>query len=151
MLDLMDATTHLVPWDVPFAEARDPSVTLITEQGRESAEVVVFVVAPHGLDEYPKYLVRFDKVLAVLCYEESLALGRGYPGLPNPQASVCAYLWPDSPWLRASRGWAEFSHWPEPHHYVIFGGDSIVELLASGEPEVERIDERRVFETKHEV
>lgn len=147
----MDTVTHLVRWDVPFAEARHPSVTLITEQGHESADVAVLVVAPHGIDAYPKYLVRFDKVLAMLCYEEALALDRGYGSLAGVQPSVCAYLWADSPWLRASRGRAEFLQWPDLRHYVVFGGDSIVELLASGEPRVERLDERTVLETKHEV
>lgn len=147
----MDATTHLVRWDVPFAEARHPSVTLITEQGRECANVAVLVVAPHGLDEYPKHLVRFDKVLAVLCYEEALPLDRGYGSLAGAQPSVCAYLWVDSPWVRASRGRAEFLQWPELRHYVVFGGDSIVELLASGEPEMKRIDKITVLETKHAV
>jgi hypothetical protein len=145
----MDTIADLTPWDMPFAEARDPSVSLITEHGGDVASIIV---APHGIDQYPKYLVRFDKVLAVLCYEEALALDRGYPGLPNLPSSVCAYLWADSPWLRASRGRAvDFLQWPDLQHYLIFGGDSIVELLASGAPYVERIDERRVLEAKHEV
>ena len=150
-LDLMDATTYLVPWDVPFAKSGPlyPSVSLITEQFGSSATVVV---APHGTDQYPKYLVRFDKVLAALYYEEALALRGEYPAVvADAPTSGCAYLWPDSPWLRASRGWAEFLQWPEPQHYVIFGADDVVELLASGESKVERIDEKTVLETKHEV
>jgi hypothetical protein len=109
----MNTTTRLVRWDVPFAEARHPSVTLITEQGRERADVAVLVVASHGLDGYPKYLVRLDKVLAVLSYEEALPLDRGYGPLAGVQPAGCAYLWEDSPWLGASRGQAEFLQWPE--------------------------------------
>ena len=148
MLDLMDATTHLVPWDVPFAPSEHPSVSLITEQFGSSATVVI---APHGIDQYPKYLVRFDKVLAALYYEEALALRGKYPAVADGQTSGCAYLWPDSPWLGASRGWAvDFLRWPDLSHFVFFGGDDVVELLACGAT-VERIDEKRVIETKHEV
>jgi hypothetical protein len=145
----MDTATNLVRWDVPFAEARDPSVSLITEQG---GDVATLIVAPHGIDQYPKYLVRFDKVLAVLCYEEALDLDRGYRTLTGLQTSVCAYIWEDSPWLRPSRGYAvEFLQLPDLQHYLVFGGDSVVELLASSASKVARIDERTVLETKHEV
>jgi hypothetical protein len=144
----MDTVTDLVRWEVPFAEGRDPSVSLITEKG---GDVATLVVAPHGIDQYPKYLVRFDKALAVICYEEALDLDRGYKALTGIERSVCAYLWVDSPWLRASNGWAEVLRLPDLRHYLVFGGDSIVELLASGESKVEQIDERRVIETTHEV
>ena len=144
----MDATTHLVPWDVPFAQSEHPSVSLITEQFGSSATVVV---APHSTDQYPKYLVRFDKVLAALYYEEALGLRGEYPAVAGVQTRGCAYLWPDSPWLRRSHGWAvDFLQWPDLQHYVVFGADDVVELLATGAT-VERIDERRVIETKHEV
>jgi hypothetical protein len=145
----MHATTNLVPWDVPFAESEHPSVSLITEQFGGSATLVV---APQGIDQYPKYLVRFDKVLAALYYEEALALRGKYPAVAGARASGCAYLWPDSPWLGASHGWAvDFLRWPDLRHYIVFGADDVVELLASGVSKVERIDEKTVFETKHEV
>jgi hypothetical protein len=95
--------------------------------------------------------VRFDKVLAALYYEEALGLRGEYPAAADAQISGCAYLWPDSPWLRASQGWVvDFLQWPDLQHFIIFGADDVVELLASGAT-VERIDERRVIETKHEV
>jgi len=37
------------------------------------------------------------------------------------------------------------------HHYLIFGGDSIVEVIALGEPQIERVDQRMIIEVKHEV
>ncbi|MBI5799792.1 MAG: hypothetical protein HZA92_03565 [Verrucomicrobia bacterium] len=145
----MDATTNLVPLDVPFAQSEHPSVSLITEQFGSS---VIVVVAPHGTDQYPKHLVRFDKVLVALYYEEALGLRGKYPVVAGAQSSGCAYVWPDSPWLRASHGWAvDFLKWPDLRHYIIFGADDVVELLAAGAPRVERIDERCVIETKHEV
>src|SRR6516162_3212017 len=97
----MSTTGHLVRWDVPFAKASHPSVSIITENG---GDVISLVVAPAGLEKYPQFLVRFDKVLALLCYEEALALGRDYPEAAGVSSDGCAYLWPDSPWLRASHG-----------------------------------------------
>lgn len=145
----MDVTTNLVPWDLPFAQSEHPSVSLITEQFGRTA---ILVVAPHGTDRYPKYLVRFEKVLAALYYEEALGLRGKYPVVADAQISGCAFLWPDSPWLRASHGWAvDFLKWPDLRHYIVFGADDVVELLASGESKVERIDEKTVLETKHEV
>ena len=145
----MNTATDLVRWDVPFAGSRDPSVSLITERG---GDVVILVVAPHGIDQYPKYLIRFAKVLGFLCHEEALDFDRGYRALTGLEASVCAYVWADSPWLRASRGYAlEFLRLPDLQHYLVFGGDSIVELLASGASKVERIDKKTVIETKYEV
>ena len=148
----IDSVAGFVCWNVAFAEARSPSVSLITEQGEQGTDTATLVVCPHGIDQYPKYLVRFNKVLAALCYEESLALERGYPRCSDTHASGCAYLWADSPWLRASHGWAvDFLQWSDLKHYLIFGGDTIVEILAAGGSNVERIEKRTVIETKHEI
>lgn len=144
----MDTTTELVRWDVPFAEARDPSVSLITEQG---GDAVMLVVAPSGIDKYPKYLIRFERVLVSLCHEEAVALDRNCRSLSGIERSVCAYVCSDSPWLPASRGFAELLELSDLQHYLVFGGDSIVELIASGQPKVERLDGKRVIESRYEV
>jgi hypothetical protein len=144
----MRTVTDLARWEVPFAEARDPSVSLITERGGDAA---MLVVAPMGIDRYPKYLVRFDRVLVSLCYEETVSLDRDYRSLTGIEPSVCAYVWTGSPWLRASSGTAELHELLAVQHYLVFGGDSIVELIASGQPKVERLDSHRVIEARHEV
>lgn len=140
--------TDLVRWDVPFAEARDPSVSLITEQGGDAASLVI---APRGIDQYPKYLVRFERVLISLCCDEIAALDRNYHSLTGIDPSVCAYLWSDSPWLRACGAVAEFYGLSDVRHHLVFGGDSIVELISSGQPKIERLDSPRVIETRYEV
>ena len=144
----MRTVTDLVRWEVPFAEGRDPSVGLITERGGDAA---MLVVAPSGTDQYPKYLVRFDRVLVSFCYEEAVALARDYHALTGIEHSVCAYLWSDSPWLRASSGVADLLGLSDLQHYLVFGGDSIVELIASGQPKIERLDSPRVIELRDEV
>ena len=144
----MQAVTDLVRWDVPFADARDPSVSLVLEHGGDAA---VLIVAPSGIDQYPKYLVRFERVLVSLCHEEAVALARDYHSRSGVERSVCAYLCPGSPWVDASRYWTELSGLSQLQHYLIFGGDSIVELVAAGQPTVEQIQEKRVIESRYEV
>jgi hypothetical protein len=144
----MERTPDLLPWPVPFARARHPSVSLITEQGGDAA---ILVVAPTGVDQYPKYTVRFGKALALLCFEEAYSLDRGYRALTGLDQSVCAYLWPRSACLESYRRGGEVFGWKDMQHYLVFGGDSIVEIVAAGEPEVHRHDERAVIETKHQV
>lgn len=144
----MSTVADLVRWDVPFAEVRDPSVSLIAEQGGDAA---ILVVAPCGVDKYPKYLVRFDRVLVSLCCEEVVSLGRDYQSLRGIEHRTSAYLWKESPWLQASRAFAELLELSELQHYLVFGGDSIVELIASGQPKVERLDSPKMIETRYEV
>ena len=43
----MDTAADLVRWDVPFAAAKDPSVSVVTEQGGDAATLIV---APDGID-----------------------------------------------------------------------------------------------------
>lgn len=144
----MDTAAELVRWDVPFAGARDPSVSLITEQG---GDAVTLVVAPLGIDRYPKHLVRFDKVITLLCYEEAFAFDRGHRALSGIAPDCCACLWTDSPWMKSYRKGTEVFDWKDLQHYLVFGGDSVVELIASGPPKVDRLDERRLIETKYEA
>ena len=143
--------TEIVRWNVPFAEARCPSVSVITENNGGS---VLVVVAPHGIDKYPKFLVRFKNVVTLLCFEEMCAFDRGYGFDAAHRAEYCAYRWIASPWLQSYSALpAILLNAPQEnlHHYLIFGGDSIVEVVALGEGKVERIDAKIVLETKHEV
>jgi hypothetical protein len=147
----MPASTDLIRWDVPFAEAKYPSVSIITEKG---GIIVTLVVAPGRIDPYPKYLVRFECVIALLCYEEAFAFERGYRALTRSEENLCAYKWIGSPWLDAYRKGEAFvmQGGKGPlEHYLVFGGDSIVELVVSEEPKIERLDEKATIVTKHEA
>ena len=141
----MDVVSNLVPWDVAFAQAKYPSVSIITEQG---GDVVTLIIAPKGIDQYPKYSVRFNKVITLICYEEAFCLDRGHRIPPH---GGCAYLWCDSPAVQSYRRGEDIFSWRDLQHYLIFGGDSIVELIASGQPKIERLDQRQIVEVKHEL
>ncbi|MDB6124774.1 MAG: hypothetical protein JWQ71_3767 [Pedosphaera sp.] len=139
---------NLIRWNVPFADKCYPSVSLITEQG---GNVVVLVIAPDGIDKYPKYIVRAERVTAVLCYQEAFAPDRGCRASTRREDRTCAYQWIDSPWLQSYRDGEEIFMWGSLLHYVILGGDSIVEFIAPGEPTIERIDSSTILETKLKV
>jgi hypothetical protein len=144
----MERTPDLIQWQVPFARARHPSVSVITQQGGDAA---ILLVAPTGVDQYPKYAVRFGKVLALLCFEEAYSFDRGYGALVGLDRSVCAYVWPTSPWRESYRRGAEVFGWDDLQHYLVFGGDSIVEIVAAGKPDVERHVKKAEIETKNQV
>jgi len=117
--------TKLIRWETPFTEARCPSVgLLITSKGIE-VDILKAVVAPGGIDEYPKYLVDFGRVIAFTCFEEAHSPERGF------------YHTGDTP--------VSFAH------YVIFGGDNNVEVITPDTPAVEVIEEKIVLKIEYEL
>jgi hypothetical protein len=119
-----------------------------------SGSDVTLIVAPDGLGAYPQYLVRFGQVVTLLCYEETCAIDRGYGGLVRSEYDLSAYRWITSQWLQHYRVLEDiyFNKSPEKlHHYLLFGGDSVVEVIALGEPQVERVDQKMTIEVKYEV
>jgi len=122
---------------------------------RESdAEDFTIVVAPvsqnHPKDNYPKYLLRFEKVITLLFYDEACASHRLYYQMSGWTRGVRAYRWIGSPWLEGYKG----CFWPDRdklHHFVILGDGNLVEVISVGEPEIERVDTKRFVEVKHEV
>ena len=153
----MDAATNtdLVRWNAPFADWREMSVWTIAEGDFQSFTVVVAPLSEkHPKENYPKYLVRFESMIAFLTYEESSSLNRYSGHLMSLSGWVCghrAYDWVSSPWAKSCRGYAEFRQWEEPRHYLILGDDSIVEAVSSHKPKIERVDAKRIIEVRHEV
>ncbi|SFN37590.1 hypothetical protein [Dokdonella immobilis] len=121
-------------WDTPFKEDRDPSVGLITENGGETNATLV--VAPNGLDVYPKFLVRFSGVLAASYCEEAgaiVSLGQEYA-----PKDFCCYLWRSSPQVDSYRQIIFYAEL-DLRHYIIFGGDNIASVVCTGEPIIEEV------------
>jgi hypothetical protein len=145
-----ESKADLVRWDVPFANGQVPSVGCITDP---NGSKVVLVVRPQGIGRYPQYLVRFSDVVLLFCYEETCAIKRDWDTLPRSESGLCAYRWITSPWLQHYRVLEDiqFNKSGKLHHYILLGGDSIVELIALGEPTVERVDTKTIIEMKYEV
>ena len=107
--------TKLIRWETPFTEARCPSVgLLITSKGIE-VDILKAVVAPGGIDEYPKYLVDFGRVIAFTCFEEAHSPERDFGSAEIGETGLCAYRYLDSPWLQSYVSWQGFlSHGRHP-------------------------------------
>jgi hypothetical protein len=146
----MKSKFDLVRWETPFTDARGPSVTLLPDPGG----LVSLVVSPDGIDCYPKYLVEFNG--DVVAYREE---DESFP--PVPPAEIrsdpsvgCAYLWAGSPWLRQYEQWHEYFEQylgGELRHFIVSGGDFIVEILAVGEPVISEIPGPRVFQVSYQA
>ena len=131
-------------WQTPFTFATHPSVSLITEPDGEGTALLV--VAPGGLDTYPKYVVRFSHVFSITCGEEAgflLQLGQDC----SPSKAV-AHIWASSPYA-ASYAETIFGYGLEVCHYVIFGGDNIASVVAGAPPVIETVTEPREITVRY--
>ena len=121
-------------WDTPFASKRFPSVNIEPAKG-SVAEISVRVRCRGAT-----YKVQFKFAASFKCTDESIFPVDRFNRLPRSGDSCC-YLWKESPWCRefgeclaqleATYGCSTL------RHYVILGGDNVVEVLAVSNPTVE--------------
>ncbi|HYR74348.1 MAG TPA: hypothetical protein VEM96_00775 [Pyrinomonadaceae bacterium] len=146
--------SKLIRWETPFTDKRYPSVGLLVSPRPNRTDSLTAVVAPDGLDTYPKYLVNFGDVIAFTCMEEAF-----HPEL-HPDAKVfdepglSAYQYLESDWLKAYENGVHFvagGHLGPFYHYAIFGADNNVEVITPTVPTVDRIDEKKLLVIECEV
>ena len=102
----------------------------------DGEQTALLVVAPGGLDAYPKYIVRFTKVFAVTCSEEAgFVLDLGQEHGPS---EVSAHVWDASPHAAAYAN-TVFGVGVEVRHYVVFGADNIASVVCGSTPDIEVI------------
>jgi hypothetical protein len=140
------ANTTATIWETPFTFSPFPSVGLVMEpDGDDSA---LLVIAPGGLDAYPKYLVRFTKVFAASCGKEAgfvLDLGQ-----EKSSKNVVAHIWHASPQAAAYSD-TVFGADLEIRHYVVFGGDNIASIISGELPIIETINKPDELVIRHAV
>ncbi len=136
-------------WDVPFRRDVCPSVSLIFEPEGESTAALV--VAPGGLDAYPKYIVRFSSVYAITCEEEAQSV----TDLGEAPQGDCAYVWADSPYAASYHElFPDFAfRGGEGHirHYIVLGGDNFTSVVSASEPTIELVDGPMTITVAHAV
>jgi len=151
--------SKIVRWETPFTDAFYPSVVLLatpfpsfSKKGL-SAKVII---APDGIDKYPKFLVNFGEVLAFTCMDEACCPERDFSSAAFDEKItgakfVCALQWLDSPWLKSYEG----CHDPESEgkfsHYLIFGGDYNVEVITQNLSEIKVVEDKHILEMQCEV
>ena len=146
--------SKLVRWETPFTEAQFPSVGLLITTKPDGADIVKAVVAPHGIDRYPKYLVNFGEALAFTCMEEANAPRMDYVSAElEDENKICAYEFLDSPWLRSyePQRYVVRANEVTFSHYLIFGGDNNVEVITPDEPTIETISQKATLKIEYEL
>jgi hypothetical protein len=140
--------SKLIRWETPFSDEKFPAVKLLISN---DGDFLSAIVAPEGIDKYPKYLVKFADVIAFTCMEEAYSPQREYSNI-KPEENSCAYEWIDSSWLKSYEHGEHFiaSGKPKPfYHYLIFGGDNNIEVITPNKPEIETISEKTVLKINY--
>lgn len=130
---------RVLRWDTPFADLRFPSVCALGSAVR-GAELTVIVRASVGA--YPAYVVRFASApLAITVDEMNDIADPAWAAAGGLAVEACTYTWVDSPLLQRSGRIGAAARLGEPQrpmqHFIIAGGDSLVEVLSTGTPTVE--------------
>ena len=151
--------SRIVRWETPFTDAFYPSVVLLATpfplMSQKGIGVKV-IVAPDGIDKYPKYLVDFGEVLAFTCLDEGCCPERNFNSATFDETItsakfVCTLQWLDSPWLKSYEGCDDPESKAEFSHYLIFGGDYNVEVITQNSPKIKVVKAKEVFEMQCEV
>jgi hypothetical protein len=144
----------LIRWETPFTDSQFPSVGLLISTNADGTDILKAVVAPHGLDKYPKYLVNFGNVIAFTCMEEAFCPERDFGPAMFEERNLSAYQYLDSPWLKTYEGGIHFIAGGHPgpfYHYLIFGGDNDVEVVTPNTPTIDIIEQKEVLLIEYEV
>ncbi len=113
------------------------------ESDENDTDLITTIVAPDGLDDYPKYSIYFGDVLEFSSYEEACAPEKQYQNLDFCKG-LSSYQWLDSPSIIAYRR-HPITHSQKGNnslnHYVLFGIDNIVEVVTQNQPKITKINE----------
>src|SRR5262245_60069428 len=123
--------SRLVVWKTPFAEAFFPSVIATFERRLDGTSLLTVTVMPV---DSPHYVLACDEPLAFSCLDESCAPQKDFGDTEVEDAKACSWQWLDSPWIKSYQDCNYDAGGPVPlNHYMIFGGDNIVEFVCRHE------------------
>lgn len=134
----MNQMSKLIRWDVPFAEAFYPSVTAIFETPTLLSPGKMEVTVSTSDDSL--FRIESTSVIAFTCLDEGCAPKRWFSTVETVQEEICAYYCLESPWIESYEGCQFDVNGQIPlNHYLIFGGDNIVEFICQHEPVVSQL------------
>lgn len=138
----------LVRWETPFTESRWPSVGVVVEAQSDGADILKVVVAPYGLNGYPKYLITFRSVIGFTCMEEAFSPPRDFDVSMFDEKDLSAYEYVD----KSYEGGVDVLPGAGPlRHYLIFGGDNNVEVISRKAPTVEMVKSKTLLGSESEI
>jgi len=146
--------SKIIRWNTPFTDVTFPAVEFLTTIEKDEYNILKILVAPSGIDKYPKYLIDFGQVIAFVCMEEAYAPERDFNSAFTTETNLSAYQWIDSPWLKSYEPQIHFiqsGHLGYFSHYLIFGGDNNVEVITPYEPTIETIEKKTLFKFEREL
>ena len=136
---------RLIRWETPFADTLCPSVvTFVSNDPSGSyAFPLEAIVAPDGIDRYPKYRINFGSPVAFSAMEEMHFPEIYFNGVEvTDNSKACSYIFQESPWLESylQGEYFLFNQNNEDSetlmHYVIFGGDDVLQVVTRFRPEI---------------
>ena len=142
--------SELVRWETPFTEAQWPSVVAMITRGPKGEYLLEAVISPAGIDEYPKYLVQFGEVVAFSSMEEMHFPDHDFREAKVAEEKLCAYRFLGSAWLEAYNQGEYFlfnvdgGNSEVLSHFVISGGDDILQVVTKNEPHITVVNEPTV-------
>ena len=151
--------SRIVRWETQFTDAFYPSVVLSATpfplfSGKGVGAKVV--VAPDGIDKYPKYLVDFGEVIVFTSMDEGCCPERDFSSATFDEAItsakfVCSMQWLNSPWLKSYEGCHDPYSEGKFSHYLIFGGDNNIEIITQNSPTIRVVEQKEVLKMESEV
>lgn len=146
--------SKLIRWETPFTEGAFPSIGLVVSLNDDAADLLKAVVAPFGIEKYPKYIVDFGEIVAFTCMEEAYAPKMDFASAEIEEDGLCAYKFLNSPWIESYKPWIPFftgNKQDSFHHYLIFGGDNNIEVITSNEPKIKIVNEKIILKLEYEI
>ena len=138
-----------IRWETPFTDIPFPSAVVMTGPVGELCSVDV-VVAPHGIDSYPKFVIHFGEVVAFSCMEEMHFPERDFADAEREEDGLSAYELIDSTWLEPYRRGELFlfntngGEKEQLRHYLIVGGDNNIEVITKNPPKFREVEDAKV-------
>jgi hypothetical protein len=138
-----------IRWETPFTDTRWPSAVIIVQPRLTGPYPVSVLIAPTGIDKYPKYLVHFGEVVAFTCMEEMHFPERDFADAICEEEGLGAYEYLESTWLKSYEQGEHFLFDPVKNerlrHYLIVGGDNNIEVITKNIPIFETVEDSRVM------
>jgi hypothetical protein len=135
----MNQMPKLIRWNVPFSRAFYPGVSATFETPTHLSQGKVKVTV--SLSDGTLFRVESTSVIAFTCLDESCAPKRWFSTVETEQREISAYLCVESPWIESYEG-CQYDANGDPiplNHYLIYGGDNIVEFVCQHEPVVSQL------------
>lgn len=134
-------------WNKEFKRLKFPTIEAFLSNVNEDYSEFNIVIGK-SVNEYPKYLIKFDGYLSYKSHEET-----GYEFdsfvIDGALKDTNSIFLEESDWLNSMSSAIEFLYQNKTvRHFVFAGGDNVVEVVSDSEPKVTIIHGPKSYEYK---